>query len=528
MSKILTPLRRSFDQLPEFPSTTTSVVRSRILRIGVLTAILVLLLHLCSSLSYYEDGLEDAETDDKPGYLHLLIPASKPDQNLCKTVLSAGILNYPAPRLVNWNQKFEDPNLVAGGSHIGKISGIKAYLDGMDVARDSDLVLMVDGYDVWFQLRPQTILDRYCDINRRANKRVQKELGDEVVRQHNIHQQIVFSCQKRCWLFSEDDPECYAVPQSSLPQDIYGPETDTDIGDEKNPYIKFRQRFLNSGVAIGTVGAMRKLFTEAMVRAEHDPNFGSDQKIFSQLFAEQEVAREALRQQSLSNSWWSRLTSSTYSDERIRRFKKEHLDAVQGKDLEFGLGVDYESSIGLATVFAEDDTEWLTPSNKEELDQANAVRAIDTQKSRLGNVLKDVAGTVPPFWTFERKPLPREQTWSDVSLFTDVWTGIAPAVIHHNAHRDGMKSLREEWWDRIWFQEHARSLYDSHIVAPLGPVAISGGRQWWSSEDWKGGARVDPQPLTNDTWIRYEEMCDGTEDEVFRDGGGPWRLPDDH
>ena len=242
MPKISSPLRRSFGLLPESSSFTTSVVRNRIIRITVLTATIVILLHLCASvsiampvqetmrtdemqLSYYEDDVEEAESDGKPGYLHLLIPASKPDQNLCKTVLSAGILNYPSPRLVNWNQEFEDPNLVAGGSHIGKISGIKAYLDGMDVARDSDLVLMVDGYDVWFQLRPQTILDRYFDINRRANERIQKELGDKVVKQHNIHQQIVFSCQKRCWLFSEDDPECYAVPQSSLPDDIYGPET---------------------------------------------------------------------------------------------------------------------------------------------------------------------------------------------------------------------------------------------------------------------------------------------------------------
>ncbi|KAH0362797.1 hypothetical protein KCU65_g7787, partial [Aureobasidium melanogenum] len=311
----------------------------------------------------------------------------------------------------------------------------------------------------------------YFDINRRADERVRKELGSSVVKAHNIHQQIVFSCQKRCWPWSKEDPACYAVPESSLPRDIYGPQTDTDIGDEKNPYIKYRQRFLNSGVAMGTVGAMRKLFTEALTRAEQDPNFGSDQKIFTQLFG---------------------------PDERLGRYKKEHLDAVRGKDVEFGLGMDYESSIGLATVFAEDDTEWLTASNQEQLEQANS------------------------------RPLPREQSWSDVSLFTNVWTGITPAVIHHNAHRDGMKSLREEWWNRTWYQEHARTLYNSHIIAPLGPLAISGGKQWWSPEDWKGGAGVDPQGVTNETWVRYEEMCDGTEDEVFRDGLGPWRLPDDH
>lgn len=410
-----------------------------------------------------------------------------------------------------------------GGSHIAKISGIKEHLDTFDESRDEDLVLMVDGYDIWFQLRPQTLLDRYFDIKRRSDERVRKELGKEVVDKYGIQQQILFSCQKRCWPWTEGDAPCYAVPESSLPTDIYGPRTDTDIGDEKNPYIKFRQRFLNSGVAIGTVKAMRKLFTEALNRAELDAGFGSDQQIFSQLFGEQEVHRELLRQEEMSKSWFVR----SGNDERKQRFKKEHLDAVRDKDVEFGLGVDYESAIGLATVFAEDDTEWLTHSNEEELRQADTVRGIDPSKSRLAGMLEDIAGTVPPFWTFEREPLPREQRWSEVSLFTDVWTGITPAIIHHNAHRDGMKALREQWWDRIWFQQHARKLYDAHIIAPLGPIAVAGNRQWWSPEDWKGGARVDMQP-NNETWVRYEELCDGTEDEVFRDGQGPWRLPDDH
>ncbi|KAG9565889.1 hypothetical protein KCU71_g5058, partial [Aureobasidium melanogenum] len=520
-------LQRSLDELPGYPSLPRKLtLKSRVFKACVITTIAILFLQIFTNFPHRIDDLGPAKIHDDPAYLHLLIPASHPDQNLCKVVLSAGILNYPAPRLLNWNQTFDNPDLVAGGSHIAKISGIKTYLDSMLSARDSDLVLMVDGYDVWFQLRPQTILDRYFDINRRADERVRKELGSSVVKAHNIHQQIVFSCQKRCWPWSEEDPACYAVPESSLSNDIYGPETDTDIGNKKNPYIKYRQRFLNSGVAIGTVGAMRKLFTEALVRAEQDPNFGSDQKIFTQLFGEQEVAREALRR--ASTSPWKRLLRNIHSNERFGRYKKEHLDAVRGKDLEFGLGVDYESSIGLATVFAEDDTDWLTVSNQEQLEQADSVRGIKTSSSRLKNIPEDIAQTVPPFWTFEHQPLPREQSWSDVSLFTNVWTGIAPAVIHHNAHRDGMKSLREKWWNRAWYQEHARILYNSHVIAPSGPLAISGGKQWWSPEDWKGGARIYPQAGTNETWVRYEEMCDGTEDEVFRDGLGPWRLLDDH
>ncbi|KAI5246247.1 hypothetical protein E4T42_06447 [Aureobasidium subglaciale] len=84
--------------------------------------------------------------------------------------------------------------------------------------------------------------------------------------------------------------------------------------------------------------------------------------IFSQLFGEQEVARGVLKRESLSASWWGWLGSSLggQNDKRLAPFKQEHLDAVQGQDLEFSLGVSYESAIGLATVFAEDDTAWLT------------------------------------------------------------------------------------------------------------------------------------------------------------------------
>ena len=457
----------------------------------------------------------------EPGYIHVLIPASHPDQNLCKTVLSAGVLGYPVPVLINWQKQFDDSGLVEGGSHLGKIYGINEHLKTLDSSRDADLVLMVDAYDIWFQLRPQTLIDRYFDQNRRANQRIREEIGTDVVDQHNISQQIIFSCQKRCWPWSEDDPPCYAVPQSTLSKDIYGPQTDTDIGDEKNPYIKYRQRFLNSGVAVGTVSAMRKLFTEATMRAEEDGNFGSDQHIFSRLFGEQEVLREFRRQQSMNGI--RRLTDGFIKDERHRKFSKEHLNLVKDRDVEFGLGVDYESSIGLATVYAEEDTEWLTLNDKKQSAAANNARDIPIDKSRIGRLSKDIASTRPPFWTFGQRGLPRKTTWSEVPLFTDVWTGIAPTIIHHNAHRDGLKSLRESQWHQIWFQEHARELYNAHITDPLGPIAVSEGKQWWSGDDWKGGARYDAG-----AWLRYEDICTGTEDEVFRDDMGPWTLPDDH
>lgn len=465
-------------------------------------------------------------------YLHVLIPASHPDANLCKTLLSAAILGYPTPTIINWNKTFDDPNLVEGGSHLAKISGVKDYIQALGSARDDDLILMIDGYDMWLQLRPQTLLDRYFEINNRANSRIKEELG-ATAEKNNIHQDIVFSAQKRCWPWTIDDPPCYAVPESSLPRDIYGSQTDTDIGNTDNPYIKYRQRFLNSGVGIGTVAAMRKMFEEAVVRAKADPWIGSDQRIFSHIFGDQEIYREVLRQEQMSSKMFSWFSSDT------KRFNETHVREVsikaaarKDKSLEFGIGLDYAAELGLPTVFAEDDTAWVRYDRPDRITKLSLDMGVTRVHTSLA---EDIADTLPPFWTYSTEPsLPRERTWDNASLFTNLWTGVTPAAIHHNAHRNGMKNLRTKWWSNIWFQRYARVLYDAHIYNPVVPVAEAGyddtsRRVYWSPELWKGGARSGAgNGNMKSPWLRYDEICRGTEDEVFRDGKGPWQLPADH
>ena len=39
--------------------------------------------------------------------LHVLLPASNPEVNLCKTLMSASILGYPTPTLIAWNETFD-------------------------------------------------------------------------------------------------------------------------------------------------------------------------------------------------------------------------------------------------------------------------------------------------------------------------------------------------------------------------------------------------------------------------------------
>lgn len=478
----------------------------------------------------------------------MIVPAGGPDPNLCKTLLTAGILNYPAPVIVNWNETFDDDRFLAGGSHLAKITGIGRYLATLDTSKDEDLVLTVDGFDIWFQLRPQTLLDRYYAINAKANKRFANELG-EAASKYDIKQEIVFSSQKRCWPWTENDPPCYAVPESSLPKDIFGPLTDTDIGFEENPYIKFRPRFLNSGVIVGPVRAMRKMFAQAekLLRDdEYETNVGSDQYVFGHILGDQSIWREAMRRDTLTKAQRAAEKLVDTNPKSRVNFPDGHITEVRqkakGQDdgrFEFGIGIDYESVLGLPTVFSETDTAWLTFHNKDQMHKAEQQVGILPGQSRLDELAKDIASTVPPYWTFNEEPdLPRELQWDDVELFTNLWTGNVPAIVHHNAHRDNSKALRETWWDRLWSQKYARTLYDAWIYEPIVPIANSGPdqdsrREWWPAERWKGGGRTgwmkhgEGEEETRE-WVRFDDICKDDHEELFRDGKGPWRLPDAH
>lgn len=448
--------------------------------------------------------------------LHVLIPASKPDPNLCKAIVSARVLGYPSPTIINWDQKFDDPAFVEGGSHLAKINGTAQYLYSLDEAHDNDLVLMLDGYDAWIQLRPQTLVDRFFDINLRANQRIDAAFGGKSAEQVGIRQNIVFGAQKRCWPWSADDPPCYAVPQSSLPSDIYGPDTDTDVNDEENPYIKYRQRFLNSGVAIGRVGAMRRMFDQALAQAPQDANFGSDQYIFSHIFGDQELYREVKRR-----------SAGLKPTEGLN---EEHIEEVRAKaaarqdgSFEFGIGLDYGSEIGLNTVFAEDDTEWIRFSDRDQVHAAQNDRGIVRGSRHLDTVANDISSTTPPYQASES--VPEEVAWENVSLFTDVWTGISPVVMHHNAHRNGMKILRETWWPKIWFQKHLRELLDASGLGPNSYVAIGklDGTEYWPLGVWSGrsnGRENVAKDARSGRWLEYPDICEKYDEELFRDGRG--------
>lgn len=104
--------------------------------------------------------------------------------------------------------------LLGGGSHVAKISSVLQWMDAQPASADHDLVLIADasgGFDyyddetkkdaheegdIWFQLLPEVLLNRYHLVNERANEAIAKAFGD-AAEAEGFNQTIIFGAGKR-------------------------------------------------------------------------------------------------------------------------------------------------------------------------------------------------------------------------------------------------------------------------------------------------------------------------------------------
>ena len=79
----------------------------------------------------------------------MLITATEGGVDLCKTLLGAQLLDYPIPVLLAWNHEEENAQdggwVMAGGSHMAKISATRDYLNSLSSKQDDELVMMTYG-----------------------------------------------------------------------------------------------------------------------------------------------------------------------------------------------------------------------------------------------------------------------------------------------------------------------------------------------------------------------------------------------
>jgi hypothetical protein len=85
--------------------------------------------------------------------LHLDIPASELDPELCKTVLSSEILHYSTPTLLQWDA-------VAGEDLANaqrRTRAVRDYFGKLNEDNENDTVVLLDSMSTWFPLRPEVL-----------------------------------------------------------------------------------------------------------------------------------------------------------------------------------------------------------------------------------------------------------------------------------------------------------------------------------------------------------------------------------
>ncbi|KAI9885086.1 MAG: hypothetical protein M1823_003141 [Watsoniomyces obsoletus] len=434
----------------------------------------------------------------KRASFQLLIPATEKNPQLCKTLLSAMVLQYPPPTLINFKKKFQERGL-AHGSHVGKLQGILDHLSNEKMTHADDVVLVVDGYDVWFQLPPEVLLQRYHQLLEKANTRLEKEYdrmtevpwrSEELIDtpEPRFVQKIVYGTDKHCWPNKPQDPACAALPGSTLPDDAWGDQTDKEAMGWHN-----RPKYLNSGAVIGPAADLKALYETAVwkVEKQHRGGFG-DQFVLAEIFGEQEVHRRRVKEAkkdrrvasggekgNVKSTDDSNITSSSVP---INDHHKKHAsDTKHPRQLEYTIGLDYEMSLFQTMTHSHPDIEFLTFNDTERVSSILSSFSSRHRHTTQENLLADLKTIPSPFHsltssgpiTLHTKPKPPphdstleknknngNMTWSSLPLAVNIHVPSIPALLHFN----GDKSYLDTWWPRMWFHPFARELLKHRVI----------------------------------------------------------------
>ncbi|KAF2083981.1 hypothetical protein K490DRAFT_69244 [Saccharata proteae CBS 121410] len=436
-----------------------------------------------------------------PSLLHLVVPASSSNLNLCRLMLSASILEYPTPVLVDWAA---EGVFNASMSHLAKVTGILRYLESFPPEQDDDLVLILDGFDVWLQLRAEILIQRYARLIRASNEALVDRYGKETVLEHDMRQSVVIGTDKICWPVDDRRPACWAVPETPFPKWSFGPATDHDM-DHTRP------RWLNSGTLLGPLKDLRELFngTQETIERNYDEenlDKDSDQMYMADLWAEQEYSRALL-------DTTRNINDQGPADKFLPKIPTD-------RKTEYHIVLDYDSELFQASAGYRPFLAWFKYDRP-------AARKPEQQGMTLPYQIElpsDILDSRPPFASMDERPkksesinIPVEKGWKDLPLGTNV----VSKQIFPIFHLTGDKRFRDLWWDRLWFFPWAESLLKAAVRQPRKMItATEDGRQWWNAEDGnvtnvargdRGGAWSDRRE-----WLSWDELCSPYEDELFR------------
>ena len=445
--------------------------------------------------------------------LHLLIPATSTNHHLCQLMVSCAVMGYPAPVLINWDAPEAADAYV---QHLMKVEGVLDYLNMLSEDQQDDLVFMLDGFDAWFQLPGDALIQRYYDVVNRAAQENLKIYGPELIKKFDIRDTVLFGPDKLCWPLGGERPACWAVPDSWMEPHAFGPDTDHGIIEHVRP------KWLNSGTIMGPAREMRDVF-QATLDWIHDAySTDSDQFYFAELWGDQSYQR------SLNKLDWDRAQGKDVSkDEQflLPPQDKNIPEIKKGQRTEYHIGLDFDSAIWQTIAFYDDYMTWVQQnlSSKYVRETSRIVNryhnfvlpddltSSSTQLNPHGlalSPLEALAREGDRSASQQYEGLAAElYSWETLPLAINTISKTVPPILHFT----GKKGYREMWWPRNWFYP-----YQAQILRALrrrGPVK-TGTRRESVAGAWTyagNGTELGWKPWEDGLCGQFEEQLQGRE-----------------
>ena len=408
--------------------------------------------------------------------------------------------------------------------HLGKIDTVLAYLKEFSEEQDDDLVLIIDGYDVWLQLPPEPLIRRYFKVIDEQNERVRSIYGPDVAKEHDFRQTVLFGPDKACWPNEGDRVACWAVPTSPLPDHAFGPPGDPHNEGEPVDSYHPRPRWLNSGTIIGPARDVRALLQAVSTRVQHHFDGLSDQFYLATIWGYQEWDRL----QTIHNIT---LPSGVTPPDLAKEVGNDH-------KTEFHVSLDYESALFQTVGYYDPYLTWLR------YDSISSDSYRDTPLSDFDRfeLPQDIEASRQPFAALKHpkdqelsertKPLYKDVTnlrlkqWHELPLLTNLITKHVSPLLHFMMEKD----YRVKWWDRMWFSPFARELLRASATATNIPIFKKrlNGKLWintpgpvMSHDPTSTGGRRDGAWTDRGKWLTWGSMCGSFESLVFGADSGP-------
>ncbi|RFN42601.1 hypothetical protein FIE12Z_12764 [Fusarium flagelliforme] len=428
----------------------------------------------------------------KTSRVHYLIPASQPSLNLCANIISGLANRYPIASILGYNGKDQ---FDAKAGHIAKLYSIQRYLHGPAGKHEDDLVIVIDGHDVLAQLPVEVIIERYFEIMGRHNKILADRFGlniDEAGRK-NIRQSVLFGADKACFPRLRDEPQCWAVPDSFLPHNVFGKYTQ----DRSMRYVD--PKYLNSGTVIGPLGDLRQVIDAALLLIENTWNAtfkyrNSDQYYLGKLYARQEVHRTEI------------MTGIVPRTKDSRILPPESDFGTSQMDLH--IAVDYESAF-TATQCA--NVEWMRNIAFSSPDHKSIIKKNNPKKQHPFKPFTiQMPGNVVTALTRLYEGLDYNEPASRWIRKVKLGTNIATGYIYPFYHGTCKKSNFIQRYEELWIYPHAKGLLEAAAKAKGSLTQqMVDRRRWIAARDAPEGRLGGVFTDDTDAFVSLEAFCGG-------------------